>query len=288
VATPALLAAALVASSPCTATDDRGRTFPTCFDPGRGMELSAGAAQRFIDGPGAGPALELGFGILWRTARESRSRKGSLWMMEHRFATVRGQPSSGLREATVTGWEGIFRRHLQEGFILVPTATPLRLPFPFDVAIGARFATWERRVYAGPGARVEVGQVALLLDPVRSPSGRFRLGLGPAMSYTLRTDGALWTHELSPFTSGVMDSSWETVDGHWSVRLGATAGWITVPGQGTFFRARGEASVERLVLAVNDQPVWLRASARAAERDAGAFRGTEAVASVGLVLRALN
>lgn len=273
---------------PCQAYDGEGRLFPTCFDPARGLELGVGAAPRWLAGPGDGVAFSLRGGILLRTARESRSRRGSLWFFEQRILSFVAQPSPELREVTVTLYEGLYRRHLREGFILVPTRTPLRLPFPFDVALHAQVGELERRVYDGPGFRLEAARAAVLLDPIRSESGRFRLGLGPALSYTVRTDGAEWVHELSPFTSAVLDFNAESQDGWWAARLSAIAGWATIPGQGSFFRARGEAHVDRLLFAINDQPLWLSLGLRAAERDAGPFRRDELVGSLSLVMRAFG
>lgn len=273
----------------CLSITEEGDTFPTCFDPGNGLELGVGGAGRATTtGPGVGLTPELQFGILLRTDRASRSKKGTLWFFEQRFLVARGQPVPGLQEFTVSAYEGNYRRHLREGFILVPTARPLRLPFPFDVALHARIGTFERRVYDGPGARIEVGRAALLLDPVRSSTGRFRLSVGPAMSYTIRTDGELWVHELSPFTSALVDLGAESEDGWWVARLTAIAGWSTVPGTGSFFRARGEASVERLLFAINDQPIWLALGGRGAYRDAGPYRRSEIVGSLSLVMRAFQ
>ncbi len=275
----------------CLERDDEGRPFPTCFDPGRGLEFGVGFGHRSVLTEGrAGDGLvpELRVGLLWRTARESRSRHGSLWMMEHRFLSARAVPTAALREAQLTLWEGTFRRHVPDGFILVPTQSPLRLPFPFDVALHARAGTWERRVFDGPGARLEVLRAALLLDPVRASSGRFRLGLGPALGYALRTHGGPWAHEVVPFTSAALEVAAESADGWWSFRLSAVAGWVTVPGVETFFRASGQAHLERLLVAVNDEPLWLRAFVRAAERDAGVLRATEVAGGLGLVLRLWN
>lgn len=279
------LAAALTAAPAddapeCLAILEDGSTFPTCFDPGEGLEVGVGV--------GAGTSLELRVGILFRTARASRSRKGTLWLTEHRLLQTRAQPIDPRREVTATLYEGTFRRHLREGFILVPSPRPIRLPFPFDVALQARLGTLERRVFEGPGLKLEVGRAALMLDPVRSESGRFHAAVGPAMSYTVRTDGEAWVHELSPFTSGVLDLGAESADGWWRARAQGIAGWVTIPGTGTFFRASGQLDVERLVFALNDQPIWLYLTVRAAQRDAGLFRASEVVGSAGLVMRAFQ
>ncbi len=295
----ALAATPSTTARPCHPHDAKDEAFRACFDPGRGVELGADAIYRTLppgalgaSAPGEGVTLEVSAAIAVRGERKSRSRESSRWLTEHRFLDTRLQPSPRHRSMTLTVWEGLFRRHVDEGFILVPTRRPLRLPFPFDVAIAARAFSWERRLFEGAGAHVEVGRAALLLDPVRSESGRFRVGFGPAMSYALRSREPLpssaWRHELTPFTSALLDVVLESEDGWWSARLETVAGFALVPGEETFFRARGEAHVERLLFAVNDAPFWLRLSVRGAKRDAGVLRRDEVVVGVGLVLRALN
>lgn len=287
-----LVLATIASASPngaeCVATDDRGNTFPTCFDPGEGFELGAGVASRVTEAKGSGTTLELRGGILVRSERESGSRPGSLWFDEERMLMTRVQPANPLRELTSTFLEGTWRRHLEESFILLPGSPPLRLPFPFDVALHTRLATLDRRVFDGPGYTLEVGRLALMLDPARSVSGRYRAAFGPAISYTVRNDGDRFTHELSPFASAVVDLGAESADGWWNARLYGIAGWVSTTGGGTSFRASGQLDLERLLFAINDAPIWLYVSARAAKDDAGVRRATELVGSAGLVMRAFQ
>lgn len=288
------LTAALTGATPvtddCLEVDEEGRSFPTCFDPGEGLEMGVGVASRRIaqGAPGAGTTLQVRAGILLRTDRPSRSKPTSLWFFEQRLLMTTIEPLDPLRALRFTLYEGTFHRHLDEGFILVPTARPVRLPFPFDLSLQARVGHLERRVFDGPGIKVEVLRAGLLLDPVRDPARRLHAAIGPAFSYAVRTDRQRWTHELSPFTSLLVDLGAESRDGWWRARLFGIAGWVSVPGQGTFFRASGEAVVERLLFAVNDQPVWLSGSVNASEREAGVFRATELVASLSLVVRAFQ
>ncbi|MBX5483021.1 MAG: hypothetical protein IRZ16_14440 [Myxococcaceae bacterium] len=291
----ALLSAILLSSAPaatddCLAPQEDGSTFPICFDPGRGLELGAGAAwtPRTTTGAGEGVTLELRAAILLRSGRESHSKRGSLWFFEQRLLTVVAQPFPVLQDFELTAYEGTFRRHLREGFILVPAARPLRLPFPFDVALHAQVGTVERRVFDGPGVRIGVGSAALMIDPIRSTSGRLRLSFGPAMRYDLRTDGTVWVHEISPFTGARLEAVAETDDGWWAARIEGEGGWSAIPGQGAFLHGRAVARLERLVLAVNDQPVWIQAEVRAAYRDAGPYRRTELSGSLALVMRAFQ
>ncbi|MBI3185562.1 MAG: hypothetical protein HYZ28_25770 [Myxococcales bacterium] len=263
----------------CVEEDEQGRQFLVCFDPGNGIELGLSAAER----GGLTPALDAG--LLLRTERESVSKEGTLWFNEHRILSARAEPSEDRPLLEATLYQGVFRRHIAEGFILVPTPRPIRLPFPFDIAIAVTAGRYERRPFEGAGFTLETARAALLLDPVRSPTRRVHLSFGPAISHAVRYDGQEAAHELSPLTSGMVDLGLETEDGWWTLRLTGLAGWVFAPGAEGFFRARADAKVERLVLAVNDHPVSATARVSAALADAGVGRNTEWAASLGLTLR---
>jgi hypothetical protein len=275
-----LLASTPEEGSPCTLQDEHGAPFPICFDPEEGLLLGTGGLVQ--DGE-ATPELEAG--ILLHSERLSRS-KGTPWFRTHRLLVTRARPGDARKGLTATLYEGTLRRHLEEGFILVPTARPLRIPFPFDLTFSLRTGHLERRVWEGSGWTLETGRAALLLDPLRSPTGRMWLGVGPAASHVLRRmrDGRV-EHELSPFTSVLLDAGFQTEDGAWLLRASALAGWtFGVEGEQRF-RARGAVDLERLLLAVQDQPVWLRLSAARAHEDAGVDRRSEWAFGLGLALR---
>jgi hypothetical protein len=268
----------------CLAEDENtGELLPTCFDPGNALLLGTGMQVR------EGLALPtLQAGILLRTERTSRS-KGMLWFNTHRILVTEATPGNARRGLTTTVYEGTFRRHLEEGFILVPTSRPLRIPFPFDVTLAVRAGHLERRVWDGPGLTVETGRAALLLDPIRSASGRLWLGFGPAASHSLRRmpDGEL-EQEVSPFTSGLLETGYETVDGWWTLRASGLAGWINSFEGDRRFRARADASVERILFAVNNQPLWLQLYGTYVYKDAGLERRTEWTAGARLMLRTFS
>lgn len=278
---------AVVSATPqeedCRAEDDAGEFFPTCFDPGNALLLGTGMQVR------EGTALPtLQAGILLRTERTSRS-KGMLWFNTHRILVTEATPGTARRELTTTLYEGTFRRHLEEGFILIPTARPLRIPFPFDVTLAVRAGHLERRVWEGPGLTVETGRAALLLDPLRSVSGRLWLGFGPAASHSLRRmpDGEL-VQEISPFTSAVLETGYETADGWWTLRASGLAGWINSFEGDRRFRVRADASVERLLFAVNNQPLWLQLYGTYAYKDVGLSNQTEWTTGARLLLRTFS
>ncbi|WP_226994375.1 hypothetical protein [Myxococcus hansupus] len=265
----------------CQALDARGEPYPICFDLGDGLVLGTRAR---ISGAGMARAVRTGVHI--RMGRSSRS-KGSPWFNNHRLLTAEVWDGEQ-RGFTFTAYDGTLRRHLEEGFILVPTARPLRIPFPFDVTVAARLGHLERRFWEGPGWTLETGRVGLLLDPVRSETERMWLGVGPSAAHVVRRgrDGA--QHTVAPFTELLLDAGLESADGLSALRASALAGWSLGIERGVYFRARADLGLERVVMAVADQPVVLQVAGTYAHRDAGLARRSEWTASVGLALRALG
>ncbi len=272
---------ASAAGEDCVLRDDEGQPFAVCFDPGNGLELEAAALGR--DGVWA-PSFAAAIRV--RSKRESVSKEGSLWFNEHRLLATRAQPDPGYRLLETTAYQGVFRRHLEEGFVLVPTARPIRLPFPFDLAIAVSVGRYERRVFEGRGFVFEAGRAAVLLDLLRSSTGRAHVAFGPALSHTLRHDGDDATQELSPLTSMLVDIGFESANGLWVMALEGIAGWVFTPGSEPTFRAGVDARLDRVLLAVNDHPVSIAARFGYQHADAGVHRRTEWTASVGLMLRA--
>lgn len=278
----ALALALLLGTGPglsCQGRTDAGEPFPTCFDPGTGWVL--GTQLRVQDGD---EALVVRTGLLVRAARSSGSKADSRWFDSHRLLVTEawGGARKGL---TFTAYDGLLRRHVEEGAILVSIGRPRRIPFPFDVALAARAAHLERRVWEGRGWTLETGRVGLLLDPLRTNTGWGWLAVGPAASHALRHTPDGTRNEVSPFTSLLLDAGWETRDGRWALRATGLAGWSFGFDGGAWFRARGEVALEHVVLAVNDAPVFVRLTATGARSDAGLFRRDEGMLGVGLAVR---
>ncbi|HEX9399945.1 MAG TPA: hypothetical protein VF912_07540 [Anaeromyxobacter sp.] len=272
----ALLALALAAQAgdPCLATDEQGRTFALCFDPGNRIELSAGGAAGDRE-PDLGGALELGAAVRWR--RDLRSRTGALeWMLDQTFGEARALFAAGDPDpiaASALAWRGTFLRHRGSPFVLVPGPRPLRLPFPFDVGLRVEVggASWE----AARRHDVTLSPIrsALLLD-IAGHGVLRRLAFGPEVSWGVRVlEHAQTVHDIVPFTAGVLDVRAESRDGLHALSLTFRGGSrIAVPGGSAGF-VEGTLALERVVLAVNDRPVALYASATA--RGGAAGRGFE-------------
>jgi hypothetical protein len=283
----AAVAAVLAAApgDPCTDYNEEGEPFTVCFDPGRGMAVGTSVTAR---GDASASSIEPSytFVVRYRTANPSRSKTKSLWFNAHRFMETRAQPDGPAKSLLVTAYQATLRRHVEEGgFVLIPTADPVRLRFPFDIALDVGLMRYERRVFEGPGYTVEPAHIALLFDPIRSVAGRFRLAVGPSLSDMVRVSPGFVVHEISPLTSGEVDAGFENEDGWWSARFNAVSGWVYIPGQPSRFRTHATASLERVLIAVNNQPVDLALTGFASINDAGVQHRSEWGASIGIAFR---
>ena len=278
----ALALALLLGTTPglsCQGQTAAGETFPTCFDPGTGWVL--GTALRVQDDA---EALAVRTGLLVRTVRSSDSKADSLWINSHRLLMTEAW-SGEQKGLTFTAYDGLLRRHVEEGSLLVTIGRPRNIPFPFDVALALRAAHLERRVWEGPGWTLETGRVGLLLDPLRTNTEWGWLAVGPAASHALRHSPEGTRNEVSPFTSLLLDAGWETRDGRWALRATGLAGWSFDFDGGSHFRARGEVALEHVLLAVNDAPVFARLTATGVRNDAGLYRRDEGMLGAGLAVR---
>ncbi|NNC07506.1 hypothetical protein HJC10_32270 [Corallococcus exiguus] len=278
----ALALALLLGTAPglsCQGQTAAGETFPTCFDPGTGWVL--GTALRVQDDA---ESLAVRTGLLVRTVRLSDSKADSLWINSHRLLMTEAW-SGEQKGLTFTAYDGLLRRHVEEGSLLVTIGRPRHIPFPFDVALALRAAHLERRVWEGPGWTLETGRVGLMLDPLRTNTEWGWLAVGPAASHALRHSPEGTRNEVSPFTSLLLDAGWETRDGRWALRATGLAGWSFDFDGGSHFRARGEVALEHVLLAVNDAPVFARLTATGVRNDAGLFRRNEGMLGAGLAVR---
>jgi hypothetical protein len=278
-AAPAVVEAAQ-SEDDCHPVTVDGQPFATCFDAGKGLELSGYGG---LDGLNASSTFTLS--VRMRGARDSQSKRGTIWFDDHRGFITSFRPGATDRSFSITAWEGLFRRHVPEGFLMLPTNPPFKIPFPLD--IGLAFTGTRFEYLWGGGWAVQAARVTLFFDAVRSPTARFHLGLGPTLAYTIRGGvGSAITHELMPLTGLQGLAAFESANGRWALHASGVAGWTFEPGQsqGTF-RARGELVGERVVLALNNQPISVSLKATAAFRDLGGTATSEWTVQAGLSLR---
>jgi len=257
VGTPAaaLIAAALaavaappVARADCTGITGAGGRFATCFDPGNRASITAGS-----DGFGGAIAL--------RHVIHFDDEPDLEWKLEHVIG-----------EATHAGWadrfsgvvyRGRYLRHSRDGHIVLPLGTPKKIFLPFD--IGALAEVGAIRWRAPDAASIGVVKTAALIDLARSRNFRRRLAIGPVARWeleALRHPVAIARHVVAPFSSGIANLHLESSTGRLVGDLRVEAGTAWTSDAGWRPEAVAEATVERIVLAVNDRPIALVLGAR--------------------------
>ena len=257
----------------CVVQDEEGRSITACFDPGNRLALWGAGAAGLQPGQVQGGAA-FGVGLRLRRSRASRVDPKATWFSEHRILEVQvsGPLDGRFWPPTISGWgyQGLFQRHLDEGFILLPTAKPLRLPFPFDLAIAPQAVGFERSHTHEVFDHLELIRTALLVDAAKDVTGLTRFAFGPALAYLLirQPDGQL-VHVLQPLTGLQLRVRRESRDGLWAAQAQLDAGWAIVPGKGGGVWAQGDLEVERIVFAVNDLPWSVRLAVKGVERRSG-------------------
>ncbi|MBX3158839.1 MAG: hypothetical protein KF773_22925 [Deltaproteobacteria bacterium] len=245
----ALLAVALAAAparaDTCTGVTRAGSRYTICFDLGNRLSLTAGS-------DGVGGAISIRHVIKFEDEPDLE------WKMEH----VLGEATHALLADGFRGalYRGRYLRHARDGHIVIPLGTPKKVFLPFDVGaeVEAGTVTWR------PGeATTEVGVVraAALIDVSRSRTFRTRVAFGPVAHWRVdleRDVRAVVDHAVAPFSLAMFNLHLESYDGLslLDVRVEGGSAWHP-RGGGWRTEARAEATLERIVLAVNDRPVAL-------------------------------
>lgn len=256
----ALVAAALAAAAApsaaraeCTGLTRSGGRFALCFDPGNRASITAGS-------DGIGGALAL------RHAIRFDDEPDLTWKMEH----VIGEGTHAAWEDRFAGvvYRGRYVRHARDGHLVLPLGTPKKIFLPFDIgAIAEVGALRWRATDPTADAAVSIGVVktGALIDLARSRTFRRRLAIGPVARWDLelaRQPLAITRHVVAPFSSGLANLHLESRNGRLvgDLRVEAGAAWTSDAGWRP--EAIAEATLERIVLAVNDRPIALVLGAR--------------------------
>lgn len=240
----ALAAAGPAAADPCTGTTASGETFATCFDLGNRVSLTAGS-----DGIGASLALRHVIGF--------DDEPDLVWKLAHQILDV---THAGF-EDRLTGvlYRGRFLRHARDGHLVIPLGRPRKVFLPFDVGALAEVGriAWRPETTI---ARIGVVKLAPLIDLARTRGFGRRFAIGPVARWDVDIDRdrrRLARHFVAPFTSGIIELAAESASGRTSAQLAIEGGLIWRDDLGWQEAAQAEASLERIVLAVNDRPIAL-------------------------------
>jgi hypothetical protein len=247
------------AADPCTGVSSAGR-FALCFDPGNRLSITAGS-----DGFGATLAL--------RHEIHFDDEPDLVWRLEH---TLLDATHAGI-ENRFSGslYRAHFIRHARDGHIVIPVGRPKKVFLPFDIGAFAEVGrvTWSD----DSAARLGIVNVAGLVDLARAHSFRGRLAIGPSARWAVDLEQmrALGDHHVSAFTTGMISLHGESSNGRLVGDLRTEGGMVWHTGRGWEAEVTGEATLERIMLAINDRPIALSLGVRyASETD-------EAMARVG-------
>lgn len=254
------LGAATANAETCTGSSPSG-PFALCFDPGNRVSVTAGS-------DGFGGALAL------RHAIHFADEPDLVWKLDH---TLFDATHAGFTDRfTGALYRGHFLRHARDGHIVLPLGAPKKVFLPFDVGAFAEVGTIEWR--GEPVTRIGVIRTAGLVDFARTRTFRRRLAIGPAARWdidVMREPRAVSEHFVAPFTAALANVHLESANGRLVGDLSAEAGLVWSNSGGWQPEARAEASLERIMLAIDDRPISLVLGVRyASETD-------EAIARVG-------
>ncbi|HTR49233.1 MAG TPA: hypothetical protein VMJ10_00920 [Kofleriaceae bacterium] len=248
--TIALCAVAAVAhADPCTGTTDAGARFATCFDPGNRLVLDAATSG-------------FGGGIAIRHDITFEDEPDLIWKMSHELANAEWAPLDNNRFDGLL-YRGIYVRHSRDGHVVLPTDPPKKIFLPFD--IGALVEVGRLETHSPTSATLGIVETAALVDLARSRSARWRAAIGPSASWRVELDRmplAISDHAIAPFSSLLVDLHGESDDGLWIGEARGEAGYFWHLDRGWLVEERAEASLERVVLAIDDRPVALYAAVR--------------------------
>jgi hypothetical protein len=238
-----LLGAADAAADPCTGVTEKGGRFATCFDPGNRLSLTVGSE-------GFGGALAL------RNEVHFDDEPDLVWRLEHTLLDV----NHAIREGRFIGglYRGVFIRHARDGHIVIPLGTPKKVFLPFDIGGYAEVGTLSWR--PGERPRLTIMKTGALFDLARSTSFRRRFAFGPAARWTVdieKLPKELGEHHVAPFSTAVAMLHLEDHTGRTVGDVRAEAGMVWHSTRGWKAEARAEATLERIMLAINDRPIAL-------------------------------
>lgn len=262
------------------AVGDEGRRFRIRFDPATRVRFGVGGAMS-VGSPsgdaaiGLAPELTAGLGV-----QTVRSRGGGrdrvVWQIDHRLVAGWVHP---VREGArpVPAFDALLYgvtvlRHDESPSLVLPSSPPVGIPFPFDIGfeaeVGRVTASDRFPLSRGSGAQLPQLQLAvlrgaLLFDPWRSGDVGRSLEIGIGARYDLDVFGAptlshaRLVHRVAPMTAASLRWRYRTDDGLFSfdARGDVVPHWTS---EGVWrLAALGALRVERIVLAIDDQPLTI-------------------------------
>lgn len=235
-------------------TDERGRRMRVGFDPGNRWLLEGGLAA---SGDGAVDG-ELRFGLSIRQMLDFPG-EGVAWKMHHQVLEARWSPGG---DWSATLYQGRYHRWMEDGWVMLPTSPPRRLPFPLNIGIEGLVGRFETRPLDPEVFGVlAIQQAQVVFDFWRSPrvSSFALVGLGPSWDVRL---GPQTVHRVAPLSRATLDVHHEWDRGRQLLHVGGEVAYAWSDTGDWQLRARATGRYEVTVLAINDWPVSLAADIR--------------------------
>ena len=233
----------------CTGISSSGQRFPICFDPGNRLWVEAGT-----NGVATGIAL--------RHVIRFDDDPNLIWKLQHAIGDV---AYGGLEDRyAATLYSGRFVRHSRDGHVVLPFGSLRKVFLPFDVGVDAEVGRLDGKI-GDPTARLEVVRTAALVDLSRSEDFRQRIAIGPVGRWDVelaREPFAITEHVVAPFSLAAANLHLESSDGITIADVSVEGGTAWHNATGWRAVVRGEASLERTVISINDRPVALVLGAR--------------------------
>ena len=244
----------------CTGTSPSGGKFALCFDPGTRLSITAGT-----DG--------FGGGIAYRHIMHFDDEPDLIWRLEH--VALDGVHAPSTEEFDALLYRGRYTRHARDGHIVLPLGVPKKVFLPFDV--GGLFEVGALEVRDNVPAHFRILKTAGILDFARSRTFRKRLAFGPVARWDVNITKVMEVdeHVVAPFSEGMANFHYETNTGRTVADLRLEAGMAWHSTSGWEPAAEAEATLEHIILAINDRPISLVFGARYQSES------SEAIAKVG-------
>jgi hypothetical protein len=243
-----------VSGGSCTGISSSGQRFPICFDPGNRLWLEAGT-----NGVATGIAL--------RHVIRFDDDPNLIWKLQHAIGELSYGGLSDRFSATL--YSGRFVRHSRDGHVVLPFGSLRKVFLPFDVGVDAEVGRLDGKI-GTPAASLEVVRTAALIDLARSDDFRSRLAIGPVSRWDMaieRNPFVIDEHVVAPFSLAGANLHLESHDGITIADVQVEGGTAWHNATGWRHVVRGEASLERTVLSINDRPVALVVGARYQEAE---------------------
>lgn len=235
--------------------DPEGLPLRVAFDPGE--RVLVGAYWR----PDTASTSSLALEAAWLTRTGSDDGAGVVWKFDHTFADTLVRPGADFTALRVVAYEGYFLRWSRDGSITFPTSPPARIPFPLDIGVHVRIG--DLRTRADAPLEVRAAAAHLVFDLWRSPRHGSVLAFEVGTSYDVWiAAGAAPRHRVAPFTSGGLRLAHQWARGRQraALRVSGQSAWGSESDR-WWERAEAELDYEIALIAINDQPIALRAAA---------------------------